>query len=237
MQEKLTINDKSWFETTNFKGIETLSPTSDMPLKVVSFFYPLSMPTQLLLSLGLLLMGLLPFITPGAIALYPHFPTVPLALVIINVCLVPGHFIIRHYLIKHQYKLKGAQHLHINSDRISLPVNRLVNEPNGQLELAKKDISHVDIVNWVQTNKGITTRTIYEIHISLVSGKLLKLDVLHYPLKQMFYLMVFFDYPVKIIKRHFSAKYIFNSVFLVFPVLAHFALTILMVVLMTPLKM
>ncbi|KVX01510.1 hypothetical protein [Shewanella frigidimarina] len=235
MQEKLTINDKSWFETTNFKGIETISSTSDMSLKVVSFFYPLYMPTQLLLTLGLLLMGLLPFITPGAIALYPHFPTVPLALVIINVCLVPGHFIIRHYLIKRQYKLNGTQQIHINNDRISLPVNSLVNEPNGQLELAKTDISGIDIVYWVQTNKGVTTRTIYETHICLVSGKSLKLDVLHYPLKHMFYLTVYFDYPVKIIQRHCSAKYIFKIVLLAFPVVAHFALTILMVVLMTPL--
>ncbi|MDT3307414.1 thrombospondin type 3 repeat-containing protein [Shewanella vaxholmensis] len=208
MQEKLTINDKSWFETTHFKGMETLSTTSDMSLKVVSFFYPLSMPKQLLLSLGLLLMCLVPFITPGAIALFPQFPTVPLTLVIINMCLVPGHFIIRHYLIKNQYKLNDAQHVYINSDRISLPVNSLVNEPNGQLELTKKDIGHIDIVYWVQTNKGVTTRTIYEIDINLVSGKLLKLDALHYPLKQMFYLMVYFDYPVNTIKRHFSANYV-----------------------------
>lgn len=237
MKEKLTINDKSWFETTHFKGMENLSTTSDMSFKVVSFFYPLSMPKQLLLSLGLLLMGLLPFITPGAIALFPQFPTVPLTLVIINMCLVPGHFIIRHYLIKRQYKLNGTQQIHINNDRILLPVNSLVNEPNGQLELAKTDISGIDIVYWVQTNKGVTTRTIYETHICLVSGKSLKLDVLHYPLKHMFYLMVYFDYPVKIIQRHCSAKYIFKIVLLAFPVVAHFALTALMVMQVSHLKL
>jgi hypothetical protein len=212
MQEKLTINDKSWFETTHFKGMETLSTTSDMSLKVVSFFYPLSMPKQLLLSLGLLLMCLVPFITPGAIALFPQFPTVPLTLVIINMCLVPGHFIIRHYLSKNQYKLNDAQHVYINSDRISLPVNSLVNEPNGQLELTKKDIGHIDIVYWVQTNKGVTTRTIYEIDINL-------------------------DYPVNTIKRHFSANYIFKSVFLAFPVVAHFALTALIIMQASHLKL
>jgi hypothetical protein len=146
-----------------------------------------------------------------------------------------GAFYNQHYLIKRQYKLNGTQQIHINNDRISLPVNSLVNEPNGQLELAKTDISGIDIVYWVQTNKGVTTRTIYETHICLVSGKSLKLDVLHYPLKHMFYLMVYFDYPVKIIQRHCSAKYIFKILLLAFPVVAHFALTILMVVLMTPL--
>ncbi|MCL1066070.1 hypothetical protein L2735_04515 [Shewanella olleyana] len=234
MQEKLTVDDDTWFGSTYFKGIKQLNSASNITLKMISFFYPLKVRTQLVLSGGLLLMGLLPFITPSAISLYPKFPQVPLIIVIINVCLVPGSLLLRSFLIKRQYKIKIPLCCHISATRVSLPVNSLVNESDGQLELSKSDIKQVEVIYNVQTNGGNSIRTVYQLDIQLFSGKQLNLDVLHYPLKNIFYLLVYFNYPVKLVQRSWTMKYQLHMVLLIFPVLAHLALTCLMVLLVSP---
>jgi hypothetical protein len=237
MQEKLTVDNESWFGSTYFKGIKQLNPTSNITLNMNSFFYPLKMGTQLFLSVALLLMGLLPFVTPNAISLYPKFPEIPLIIVIINVCLVPGSLLLRHFLIKHQYNLKAPLRCQISAETVSLPVNSLVNEPVGQLLLSKIDIKHVDVIYNVQTNKGHSVRTIYQVTLHLVSGKELKLDMLHYSLKNIFYLLVYFNYPIKLTQRRWTMKYQLHVVVLIFPVLTHLALTSLMVLLVSPLNL
>lgn len=237
MQGKLTVEDERWFGSTYFKGIKTLNPASNITLKIITFFYPLKVRSQLLLSVGLLLMGLLPFITPSAISLYPMFPDVPLILVIINVCLVPGHLVLRHFLIKRQYKIEAPQRCHISDQTVSLPVNSLVNEPDGQLELSKDDIKQVEVIYHVKTNGGNSIRTVYQISIHLVSGKKLDLDSFHYPLQKIFYLLVYFNYPVKLTQLSWTLKYQLHMVILIFPVMAHLALTCLMVLIATPLNL
>jgi hypothetical protein len=237
MQGKLTVEDERWFGSTYFKGIKQLNPASNITLKIITFFYPLKVRTQLLLSVGLLLMGLLPFITPSAISLYPMFPDVPLIFVIINLCFVPGHLVLRHFLIRRQYKIEALQHCHISARTVSLPVNSLVNEPDGQLVLSKNDIKEIDVIYNVQTNKGHSIRTVYQVTICLASGKELNFDMLHYPLKSIFYLLVYFNYPMKLTQRRWTMKYQLHVVVLIFPILAHFALTSLMVLLVSPLNL
>ncbi|PMG48064.1 hypothetical protein [Shewanella sp. 10N.286.52.B9] len=234
MQEKLTVDDETWFGSTYFKGIKQLNSASHITLKMNSFFYPLKVRTQLVLSAGLLLMGLLPFVTPGAISMYPKFPEIPLIVAIINVCLVPGSLLLRHYLIKRQYKIETPQRCHISAATMSLPINSLINEPDGQLELSKGDIKQVEVIYNVQTNSGNSIRTVYQVNIHLVSGKVLNLDVFHYPLKNIFYLLVYFNYPVTLTQRRWTMKYQLHVVVLIFPVLAHLALTSLMVLLVSP---
>ncbi|MCL1130938.1 hypothetical protein L2748_14645 [Shewanella sairae] len=234
MQEKLTVDDATWFGSTYFKGIKQLNAASNITLKIISFFYPLRARTQLVLSAGLLLMGLLPFVTPSAISLYPKFPEIPLIIVIINVCLVPGSLLLRYFLIKRQYKIEAPLLCHISTTTVSLPVNSLVNEPDGQLVLSKDDIKQIEAIYNVQTNSGNAIRTVYQVNIQLVSGKVLNLDVFHYPLKNILYLLVYFNYPVKLTQRRWTMKYQLHVVVLIFPVLAHLALTSLMVLIVSP---
>ena len=248
MEEKLTVDDKSWFETTYFKGIKTLGPLSDVPLRVVAIFYPLPKLTQLLLSVSLLCIGATPVLSViflkdtvmNGSAMTDAMSNMMLMLILLlalNVCLIPGHLMLRSVLIKKHYQLAGKQYLHINSDRLSLPVNRLINESQGQLILTRHEITNIDIVYSVQTHKGGSNRNVNEIKIHQKSGKVLELNSLHYPLKHLFYLLVYFGYPCSTIWQRFSFKNLFKVVFLVFPTSAHFMMTCYSLLLVTPFRL
>lgn len=227
MPPSLTLDDRHWFKDVYFKGKQNLNINSDITLRIITLFYPLGAAKQGLLSLGLLLCGALPFITPSAIANYPDFPDVPLAVVIFNVLVIPAHLLLRRYLIKGQYGLADSQYLKVNQRRIAL--SSLIRDgalPQvGHQEVDKYNISEISVEYGAKRRRY----HVHAIQIRLTTGETITLKNVYYPLKHLLYLMVYFDYPIKFVNRRYFMSDIVRIMALLFPIAAHFSLTLLMV--------
>jgi len=221
MQPKLTVDNKLWFGTLYFKGMKQLSPESDIRLKISSIFYPLAFPLECLFFIGLLSMALLPMMKPANMPLAP--------IIIANIILVPGYLLLRHLLIRRKYRLGAGAGCQISRHRIALPGNSLIQEPFGQLTLAREDIKNIEIFYWVRSDSSRTYYSVVECHIALTSGKVLRLKDIYFPLKHMLYLLLYFDYPLTFSKRHWSLSHLLRILLLSFPVVANLAMTGLLV--------
>lgn len=221
MIEKLTLNSRGWFENTYFKGKDQLSASSNIKLKVTAIFYPLPFLVEAFFFIGLLFMAVFPFINKSLLL----FQFEPITFFWVYLPTVPCYILLRYILIKLYYRLDSKLHCVINKDNIEIPTNRIIDEPNGQLVLAKEEIKNIKIHYFSSTNDRKSSYRACEFLITTKLGKSIKLKLDYFPLQQMLYLLIYFDYPLNYEKKYFAILGLIRVLCIILPVVAHTAVT------------
>lgn len=217
MMDKITINDAAWFYTTHFKGKKQLSPASEISLKVSPILYPLPVLLEGMFFLCLVFLAILPFIDSQILPPIPFF--------LVYTATVPSYLLLRYLLIKHNYQLSSGLDCLVSKSRVEIPASRIIDEPNGRLTLERNVIEKFAVYYWPNTRDAQTHYAVTEFQITTNSGKCIRLTDSFFPLKQMLYLLVYFDYPLTFIKKRWSVLHMFRVIFLSLPVMVHIAVT------------
>lgn len=233
---KITINDSTWFGATDFKGKKTLSPTSAIRLKVVSILYPLPFLLEGLFFISLVSLAILPFIYAKI------WPPVP-ALIIYGAT-VPCYLLLRKLCIKRCYHVSSGLSCLISHGKVELPACHIMDvsesmehqprhpeprepEPQGPqcLTVARTEIQNIVVSYWPTTRDVRTSYIPHALFIITASGRNILLKAGFFPIQQMLYLLVYFDYPLTFEKAKWSLVHTLRLMLIAFPVVAHIAVT------------
>lgn len=217
MAKKIELDDKSWFYNLHIKGMRSFNAQSDVSLYVANIAYPL--PLGISLSLLIFMVGLT--------VLPLNFPNTELArvLVLINVGLLPIYLIGRYWLVRRHYGISGTLRCYVSQQRLAIPANAIIKKPLGTLELQRDDIARLTVKYKSQMHRLHVRNHITACDIKLKNGEVITLNAMYFPLKQIVYLLRFFDYPMTTQHGNWSWTFLPNIIALTFPVLTNVVVT------------
>ncbi|NKF49401.1 hypothetical protein G3R49_02240 [Shewanella sp. WXL01] len=211
--DAVALDDKRWFFDFRIKGMSKFNDNSIVKLAISRLFYPLPLISSLLILFVMLGVAAAPL----SIADDELARTFALA----NFALVPIYFIVRWVLIRLHYGSKLAQQCIVSRDKLILPGSAIINKPKGEYVIEREHIKRAKVIYKSRHARAFGVRNhIVGIEFILQSGEKVYLDALYFPLKQLFYMLLFFDYPVRTVHGQYSFKSLLAIVFTAFPVLA-----------------
>ena len=198
-EQPTSLDDKKWFENVHFKGLDTLSPTSEIKLPLLRLLCHLSFKVELLFTVALITLSLV-----AGLWLVDSYS---LASLVVYLPLLIGTLLLKRILIWRKFGFSSKEVMTISKEKIK--VNPSVNDSLKQSMLIKRDdveailfnynlINHVSETHQVQVNAALNRA-----FIKLKTGEEIELNVNRVGLFNVLYLLFYFDYPL-IYKKSFE---------------------------------
>ncbi|WP_394131455.1 hypothetical protein [Shewanella maritima] len=211
--DAVALDDKRWFFDFRIKGMSEFDDSSIVNLAITRLFYPLPFITSLVILIVMLGIAAAPLsIADDGLARM---------FALVNFAIVPIYFIARWVLVRLHYGSKLSKQCIVSRDKLILPGSAVINKPKGKYVIEREQIKQVKVIYKSRHARVFGIRNhIVGTEFILLSGETVYLDALYFPLKQLFYMLLFFGYPISTVHGQYSFKSLIAIVFTVFPVLA-----------------